>query len=77
MAETTVDTKVIKLYREGTDSAEIDYDAANCSNVAALRSELGMTGMTCAVNGVIVSNDNLPLNAKDRVSFTGSNKTGG
>jgi len=77
MAEVVTDTKLIKLYREGTDSAEIDYDASNCSNIAALKGVLNCTGMTVAVNGVIVQNDNLPLNENDRVSFTGSNKTGG
>tara|TARA_Y100000593_G_scaffold82070_1_gene153916 strand:+ start:3765 stop:4037 length:273 start_codon:yes stop_codon:yes gene_type:complete len=70
-------TKNIKLFREGTDSSEVDFDASDCSNIATLRGKLDMAGKTCSVNGVIVSNDNLPINDGDRVSFTGGNKTGG
>jgi len=77
MADDATTTKNIKLFREGTDSSEVDFDASDCSNVAALRGKLDMAGKTCSVNGVIVSNDNLPINDGDRVSFTGGNKTGG
>ena len=77
MADDVATAKNVKLFREGTDSSEVDFDASDCSNVAALRGKLEMAGKTCSVNGVIVSNDNLPINDGDRVSFTGGNKTGG
>ena len=72
-----VTSVTIKLFREGVDSVAIDYDASNFSNVAALRAELGMQGKTCAVNNVVVSNENLPITHEASVAFTGGHKTGG
>ena len=74
MADTS---RMIKLFREGVDSTEVDYDASNIANIAALKTTENMLGKTCSVNGVVVTNDNLPLNDGDRVIFTGGNKTGG
>jgi hypothetical protein len=71
------DVRMIKLFREGVDSTEVDYDASNIANVAALKTATEMLGKTCSVNGIVCSNDNLPLNDGDRVIFTGGNKTGG
>jgi molybdopterin converting factor small subunit len=69
--------KIITLFREGIDSVAVEYDANNFSNVAALRAELGMAGKTCAVNNVVVSDENLPISNGDNVAFTGGHKSGG
>ena len=68
---------IVKLFREGIDSAEVDYDITNCPTVGMLKEELNLQNSSVSVNGIISNNNALPLQGGEHVSFNGNRKTGG
>jgi hypothetical protein len=66
--------KRIEIFVEGTDSAHREAHTG-AANVAALKTEMGLSG-TISVNNVL-ANDNTEINDGDKVTVVGGNKTGG
>ncbi len=74
-AATAANTQTrIKIFVEGTDSSHREA-FTDATTVAQLKTEMGLSG-TISVNNVLAT-DSTAINADDKVTVVGGNKTGG